>query len=141
MSRFHVPRHWLLILAGITWVGVGFLLCYRAWQWLGSDSGGRTWFEEIGAFALAFGLYSFALSKVAERNIARIDGLPDRTHVGNFIPLKSYLMIVLMIALGVWLRSSSLSRELLIVPYTAMGGALILGGAAYLRSFFSSRLQ
>lgn len=136
MSRFHVPRHWLLILAGITWIGVGFLLCYRAWGWLSSDANGRTWFEEIGAIALAFGLYSFALSNAAQKNIARIDGLPDRTHVGNFIPLKSYLMIVLMIAIGITLRNSSLSREFLIVPYTAMGGALILGGGAYLRTFF-----
>ncbi len=139
MSRFHVPRRWLLILAGITWFGVGFMLCYRAWGWLSTESPGRTWVEELGAIATGFFLYSFALSKVAQRNIDRIDDLPHRTHVWHFIPMKSYLMIAGMIALGVLLRNSSLPEEILIIPYTAMGGALILGGVLYLRSFFVPR--
>jgi hypothetical protein len=45
-------------------------------------------------------------------------------------------MIAAMIGMGISLRNSSLPKELLIVPYTAMGGALILGGVLYLRSFF-----
>jgi len=136
MSRFHVPRRWLLILAGITWFGVGLLLCWRAWGWLDTELPNRTWMEELGAIATGFFLYSFALSKVAQKNIARIDDLPHRTHVWNFIPMKSYLMIATMIGMGIALRNSSLPKELLIIPYTAMGGALILGGVAYVRSFF-----
>ncbi len=136
VSRLHVPRRWLLILAGITWFAVGLMLCCRAWGWLNTESPNRTWMEELGAGATGFFLYSFALSKVAQKNIDRIGDLPHRTHAWNFIPMKSYLMIAAMIGMGIMLRNSSLPKELLIIPYTAMGGALILGGVLYLRSFF-----
>jgi len=115
------------------------MLCYRAWGWLNTASPDRTWMEELGAIAVGFFLYSFALSKVAQKNIDRIGDLPHRTHVWNFIPMRSYLLIAAMIASGIVLRDSSLPKELLIIPYAAMGGALILGSVLYIRSFFVPR--
>lgn len=136
MNRLYVPRRWLLILAGISWFGVGVMLCYRACGWLQTELPDRKWPEELGAIAAGLLLYSFALSKVARKNIDRIGELPRRTHVGNFIPIRSYLLIAAMIVLGITLRDSSLPKELLIIAYTAMGGALMLGGILYVRSFF-----
>ncbi len=70
---------------------------------------------------------------IAQKNIQRLRRLPDRGCFFAFQAWKSYLIIMVMIALGVTLRHSSIPKHFLAVAYTAIGGALIVGSFYYYR--------
>ena len=70
---------------------------------------------------------------IALKNIQRLRRLPDRGCFFAFQAWKSYLIIMVMIALGVTLRHSSIPKHFLAVAYTAIGGALIVGSFYYYR--------
>ena len=70
---------------------------------------------------------------IAQKNIRRLRRLPDRGCFFAFQAWKSYLIIMVMIALGVTLRHSSIPKHFLAVAYTAIGGALIVGSFYYYR--------
>jgi hypothetical protein len=53
----------------------------------------------------------------------------------SFIPLKGYLVIVLMVVIGLLLRHSTIPKHYLAVFYIAMGMALVLSSVRYLRVF------
>ncbi|NQV34786.1 MAG: hypothetical protein HQ515_18985, partial [Phycisphaeraceae bacterium] len=36
-----VPKHWLLLLAGLLWIGVGCMLNGLAWSWLKTEPAGE----------------------------------------------------------------------------------------------------
>ncbi len=128
-----VPRSWLMGLAGIVWGAVGVMLCRLALGWL-QAAGGREKILLLGLGAvLAVGMYLAAFSRLVGKNLARIENMPAKGCVFAFQPLKSYIIIVFMILLGVGLRRSVLPRPLLAVVYTTIGGALILGAVKYWR--------
>ena len=132
---FHVPRHWLLCLAGILWFGVGLLLCGRSVQW--SIAAHTPWVLvlDLLGMILAFVGYTKGFHKVARRNIERVLALEARAPFYAFTGLRGYAMITLMIATGIVLRNSPLDKLYLVLPYMTMGGVLIRGSADYIRRF------
>lgn len=128
-----VSKYLLIALAGLMWSAVGVMLCRMAYYWL----------KEIGWFAaLPFGLlgivlslatYFFGFSGIARKNIDRICLLSEKGCVFAFQAWKSYLIIVIMIALGIILRHSPIPRQYLAIVYMAIGGALLLASLHYYR--------
>ena len=128
-----VSKYMLIALAGLMWSAVGVMLCRMAYYWL----------KEIGWFAaLPFGLlgivlllavYFFGFSGIARKNIDRICLLSEKGCIFAFQAWKSYLIIVVMIALGIILRHSPISRQYLAIVYMAIGGALLLASLHYYR--------
>ena len=88
---------------------------------------------------LAGAAYFFGFSKIVRRNIDRIMGMPARASVLAFTPLRGYLMIGMMMAIGITLRNSSLPKYYLIVPYYAMGGVLLVGSTRFYRAFIAAQ--
>jgi len=80
---------------------------------------------------LALAAQRFFLSRVAQRNIERIEAYADRGCLFAFQAWRSYLMIMVMMGLGFLLRHSALPREWLAVAYLAMGGGLLLASGRY----------
>ncbi len=119
-----VDRSWLFIVAGLMWTAVGLMLLWRAFGWLLAAS------HTMPLFLLGMGIallsYHFMFTNTVRKNIARLHTLPERTGLLAFNSARGYGIIVIMIALGIGLRHSSLDRSLLAVLYTAMGGALFL---------------
>ena len=133
-----IPRHWLFLIAGAVWTGVGILLWSRAILW--SDA--LTLPVELtllgtGAIIAAAG-YRFGFSAVVRKNVDRIDALPATTNPLSFTGTKGYVMIALMIGIGVLLRSSSLPKVYLSVPYAAMGGVLLRGSVTFYGKFLDA---
>ena len=136
-----VPKHWLIAIAGLVWSTVGGMLCLMAWGWLRPMPPLRIIGLLTTGLALALILHRFMLARIARRNMDRICTYAERGCVFAFQAWRSYLMILVMIAVGSFLRHTMISREILSLLYTAMGGALILSSLAYFILFWRVRVK
>jgi hypothetical protein len=126
-----VNKSWLLILAGLAWSGVGILLCSLAFGWLAHEIGLIPWAAGIGGIAISLLVYRFGFIHIAQKNVARIRAVVARACLFAFMPWKSYLLMIFMMALGIFLRSSALPKPYLAVLYTSIGGGLFLSSLEY----------
>ncbi len=126
-----VSKHWLLVLAGISWSAVGVVLCRMGYVWL------RAVPIKLGVTIALCGLtgallvHRFGFSKIAGKNIARVCRLPAKSCIFAFQAWRSYLIIVVMVALGISLRHSPIPKYLLAPVYITIGGALFLSSLGY----------
>jgi hypothetical protein len=125
------PKIWLIAAAGFTWSAVGILLCKLAYGWL-STLLLRTALLSGTAGMIGMGIaYHFVFSAIALKNIGRLSFLPAKACFFAFQAWRSYLIIVVMIALGTFLRHSRIPREYLAALYLTIGGALFLSSLHY----------
>jgi hypothetical protein len=75
--------------------------------------------------------YRLVFKKLVDRNLQRITGLKDRPCVFSFVSWKSYLLIVVMASLGIFLRNSIIPLEYLSVVYLGVGFAMVISGMQY----------
>ena len=88
----------------------------------------------IGAvFALL--IHHLGFLKIADKNLNRILVMRGKSCLFAFIPWKSYLLIAIMITMGAVLRHSIIPKHYLAVLYIAIGLALVLSSARYIRVF------
>ncbi len=115
------------LVAAFLWTLIGFFLLGRGVEWLFPDS-----IRLLLLPALALGTVKslFILDRTAKKNIDRIDGFKRKICMGGVYSIKTWLLVVVMILAGHYLRDSGLSGEILGFLYAAIGWAL----------FFSSRL-
>lgn len=126
-----VGRRWLFLVAGITWMGVSLMLGTFAIIWLSSASWTTALPMALAGTLLAVIAYRAGFVSLALKNIERIQQLPERTSLFNFLAWKSYLMIAVMATGGSLLRHSALPRPYLAVVYLGMGGCLFLSSLHY----------
>ncbi len=126
-----VPKNWLLAMAGLMWSTVGVFLCWLAYGWLAEID--RSWAGVMGVVgvALALAAYRFGFSRIAHRNIERIGLAPEMACLFSFQAWRGYLTIALMITIGILMRSSQIPKYFLAIPYTMIGGALLLASILY----------
>lgn len=84
--------------------------------------------------------YASRSVQVVQKNIDRIELLPERACLFAFTAWHGYIMIALMIMIGFTLRNSALPMYYLSIPYTAMGGTLLIGSLRYYRRFLADLL-
>jgi len=129
-------KYLLIVLAGLMWSTVGVMLCSMAYCWLKEVD----WLTALplGFFGiiLSLAVYRFGFSGIAKKNIDRICLLPEKGCVFAFQAWKSYLIIVVMIALGIILRHSPIPKHYLAIVYTTVGGALLLSSLHYYRKLW-----
>ena len=126
-----VPKKWLYWVCGLLWLGVGIMLCLRALFWIKEINTLFSWGLLFLMLFLSVLPGKFLLSRIAKRNLKRLDQQPERVCFFAFQPLRSYLIIALMIFMGVSLRRSSVPRLYLALVYALMGGALVSASALY----------
>lgn len=124
-------KTWLIVLAGFMWSLVGLILCRLAYHWLAVVR--WTWVAplELLSIVLALIAYQFCFSRMAQKNIARLSLLTEKTCIFAFQRWKSYILIGLMITTGIALRNLPIPRPYLAVLYTSIGGALFLASLHY----------
>lgn len=131
-----VRNHWLLILSGIMWSGVGVLLNSFALKWLAQYQQYQAVIAEVVGVLLGIGIAVFGFNKIADKNIRRIIDLPEKVCVFAFQEWKSYILIAVMMTMGIYLRHSELIPKLLLSPlYVGIGSALFLSSFLYYRKF------
>ncbi len=130
-----VTRAVHLKLAALLWaaVGVGLLTAGTLFLVNAVAPPAATGAGWVVALALGFGKGYFVLPKVAKKNIARIDQLPDRSPVYATFSPKSWLLVLLMILMGRAIRAAGTSPVIVGTLYVAVGLALSLGSRTYLQ--------
>ncbi len=126
-----VSRSCLLMGAGIMWTCVGITLSvvasYRLFhmEWPQNLLGG------LGGAALGLVCCRYGFIRVAEKNIARILGRPERNCFFAFQTWRGYGLIFVMMFMGHVLRHSPLPPIIPAVIYLTVGVALTLSSSTY----------
>ena len=93
----------------------------------------------LGGLALAFTIYHFGFSNLADKNIRRIQNI--QTHKVCFFSFQqwhSYPLVAFMISLGIFLRKySPIPKPYLAVMYIGIGGSLFLASFHYFKQLIS----
>jgi len=130
-----VARNILVFLAGFVWVCVGVMLLSLAFSWLSDTANAnRTVFVAAGV-VLALLIHHFGFLRIVNKNLSRILSMEGKKCLFAFIPWKSYLIILIMIAMGIMLRRSAIPKQYLAILYIGIGLALILSSVRYMRIF------
>jgi hypothetical protein len=128
-----VPKSALLFLAGIMWILVGIMLNGLAYSWLRAENLDNALLTSIIGFVCSLIIHHFGFLRIVDRNLDRILPMEGKKCVFAFMPLKSYILIIIMVLFGVLLRHSAIPKLYLSVLYTGIGTALILSSIRYLR--------
>ncbi len=115
-----------LLVAGTVWGIVGLLLVSRGLLWLNATN---TLWLLLPAMMIGCFKAFYMLEPSAQKNIRRILDGDNKRCLGGVYSWKTWLLVLLMMAMGRILRSSNLPREFLGVLYISIGWGL----------FFSSR--
>lgn len=141
MARFEpsVKSRYLILLAGFVWLVVGAALGRVAARWLLHTGGQFAAGLGLAGAVLAVLIHTFGFSRLVDRNVERIRQKPAVTCAFGFQSWKSYLLIMVMITMGVFLRSSPMPKHYLAVVYAGFGGAMVLSSIRYFRKFLALR--
>lgn len=135
-----IHKKYLLIISGLMWTGVGIFLSSLATGWLISFDNVLIYY--ISGFILAFAIHIFGFSLLAKKNSQRIVGMNKRkVCIFAFQRWSSYAIIVIMMSLGMFMRSSPIPKNLLSIVYFGIGGALFLSSMIYYKSFYNNFIK
>jgi hypothetical protein len=129
-----VSKVWLHLAAGLMWLGVGIMLIViAATRWLNSFNWQVLMLVVLAGLILGSGIYWFGFSRLARKNIRRIDSyLKQQICIFAFQEWKSYPLVAFMVSLGIYLRSySHLPIPLLATMYIGIGSGLFTSSLHY----------
>jgi hypothetical protein len=128
-----VGKKWLQLAAGLMWSAVGVMLVAFASRWLKPLDWLPLLLLLLAGLALAAAIYIFGFSKLARKNILRINALNgDRVCIFAFQEWKSYPLVAVMIFMGIYLRLySPIPKPLLAILYLGLGFSLFASSLPY----------
>jgi hypothetical protein len=126
----------LMFLAGIVWIGVGTMLLIMAFSWIATASELDIYLDVGAGILLALLVHHFGFLRIVNKNLKRIRQMNGKRCLFAFISWKSYLTIVVMVAMGILLRHSMIPKKNLAILYIGIGLALILSSVRYIRVFY-----
>lgn len=128
--NFNLSKRTLLFEAAIVWTFAGGMLLFRGSSMLEASSG-FSWFKIVGCICSGLVFFLLVFLKISRKHVHRIVNLKGDDHkFYEFFNPKSYLMMLGMISLGVFLRKTS------IVPLASLSLAYITMGIPLLLSSF-----
>jgi hypothetical protein len=132
-----VAKKWLQLIAGLMWSGVGIMLVAFASRWLKLVDWQITLLLILAGAALGTAIYVFGFSKLARKNILRIDAyVKDHICLFAFQEWKTYPLVFFMIFLGIYLRVySPIPKPILAIAYLGLGFSLFGSSLLYYRRF------
>lgn len=136
-----VRRCWLVLTAGMVWLGVGIALTIVACFWLYDSAWPLNLVLAALSFALGIIVYSRGFSRIASKNINRISNKPEKTCLFAFQGWRSYLLILVMMLMGYTVRHLPIPKYIDAVVYFTMGSALAFSSSLYFGEFASDNHQ
>ena len=130
-----VPKHWLILIAGIMWSGVGILLGSYAVTWLLAASGIPSLLLGLAGIGISLLIYRFGFSRVARKNMDRIDRYSVSACFFSFQAWTGYVIIAVMMTAGILLKHSPIPKPYLAVLYSAISGGLFFSSFLYYKRF------
>ncbi len=134
---------WLHLTAGLMWSGVGIMLVTFAANWLGLVHSWMVLLLVLAGVLLAAAIYFFGFSKLASNNLRRIIKIPkERVCVFAFQKWTSYPLVLVMVAMGIYLRHfSPIPKPYLAILYIGLGVSLFASSIQYYIQVFRSALN
>lgn len=138
--RRGVRKRWLFLTAGILWFLVGVMLMSFASRWLKPVNISAMLLLIMAGLLLAAGIYSLGFSKLAKKNIHRINNYKEeKVCLFAFQTWSNYPLVAFMICLGIYLRMySPLPKTILAILYLGIGGGLLSASLHYFSHFARS---
>lgn len=138
--KYGVNKEILLITAGTVWIIAGAnILRIGIVTWLNNSEG---WMFKIGEATVVFLLFFVLIFKrLYYKHTRRIEEKKEAKNCPfSFFDVKSWIVMIFMISLGITIRSFHLLPESLIsVFYTGLSIALILTGVLFIRYWWIKR--
>ncbi len=132
-----IHKKWLIFIAGALWSGVGILLNFFVVRWLPTLNGRQIIFGYSLGIIAGLIIAKFGFGKLAAKNRDRILDYTHKVCAFAFQRWQMYFLVVFMMAMGIFMRTSGLIPKFLLAPvYIAIGLALFLGSFIYYKSFF-----
>ncbi len=130
-----VTKKWLQLAAGLMWSGVGVMLVAFASRWLKLVNWPVMLLLLAAGAALGAAIYLFGFSKLARKNIRRINAyVQERICLFAFQGWKSYPLVAFMVFLGIYLRLySPIPKPILAIIYLGLGFSLFGSSLLYYR--------
>jgi hypothetical protein len=133
-----VHKKWLIFASAIMWSGVGVLLNWIATKWLSEFEQWQIIFTYSLGILAGLIIAKFGFSKLAAKNRDRIMGYPEKVCAFAFQRWQMYILILFMMGMGIFMRTSGLIPKFLLAPvYVGIGLALFIGSFVYYKNFFS----
>jgi hypothetical protein len=126
-------RETLVLVAGIVWSLVGLALIAVAVVWMLDSPRSAALPVPIGIVG-GYVVYRFGFSGLVRRNLVRIYAQAphkDKVCVFAFQNVRSYFIVIIMMAMGYGLRHSGLPKVYLAAIYFAIGFTLVLSSFLY----------
>ncbi|OQX97325.1 MAG: hypothetical protein B6I20_12845 [Bacteroidetes bacterium 4572_117] len=137
-----VNKNILILISGILWTGVGILLMKIASKWFNLLIGNELIYAIIGGIILGTMISYFGFSNLALKNIERINFYKDKVCMWAFQKWQSYILIIFMISLGIFMRKSSFMPKFILTPmYIGIGFALFTASFKYYIFLFKLRYK
>ena len=118
------------------WSGVGILLNFFASRWIVNFTARETVFSIISGIVLGILIAHFGFIGIANKNIQHISKYPEHVCIFAFQEWKSYFLIIFMMSMGIFMRTSGFFPEILLAPvYIGIGSALFISALLYFRIY------
>lgn len=138
--KYGVSRQSLLVIAGFVWMIAGAnILRIGIVTWMNSS---QNWMFKIGEATIVFLLFFVLIFKrLYYKHTQRIEQKKEEQNCPfSFFDVKSWILMVFMISLGITIRSLHLLPDSFIsVFYTGLSIALLLTGLLFIRYWWQKR--
>ncbi len=114
----------ILLLSALLWSAIGAMLIAKGLYRLPQTHSSQLIVVVSALFAGTCKSF-VVLDRSARRGISRIEELKDGTCLGAVYSKKTWLLVVCMVCMGVFLRSSSIPQAYLCFIYGTIGWALL----------------
>lgn len=132
--KFYVKKRTLLAIAGIVWMIAGFNVTRMGIKAYALINGSIVHF--LLSFVV-FCLFGMMFYRMSIKHSKRIQSYGAKVGFWHFFDLKAYLIMVFMMSMGIWLRSSGIvSTQFIAVFYTGLGIALFFAGVIFWFLYF-----
>ena len=130
-----VERKWLIIISGAMWSCVGIFLNILSYGWLKSFNNNQVILSIIIGIFTGWVIAYFGFSNLAIKNVSRILAYPKKVCIFAFQEWESYILIVFMMSLGIYIRTTGLIPKIILAPmYIGIGTALFLASFKYYKN-------
>ena len=134
-------KKWHYLVNVVLWIGLGIMLVSIASRWLQGWDSLTNGMILGGGLLFGFIFYRFGFSRMAAKNIRRIEAKPGDKHcIFGFHGWKLYPIVVIMVLTFVALRENELvPLQMLAVLYFAIGFSKFASSMVYIRKLISNK--
>ncbi len=141
LSRFKpgVATRTHLLLSAALWTAIGVLLLAKGTYRLSQLAEWQAFVVVIPAIVIGSLKAVFVLDKSARRGIDRILTFKDGTCLGAVYSIKTWILVLCMMGMGVILRNSSLPIKFLGFLYITIGWAMLVSSRLAWRAWLQGK--